>query len=299
MYLKRTLQDILKVQIQKYHKSILLLGPRQTGKSSLLRELHPNLSINLAKQNEYRDHISDPGLLEKVVAPISDKGGVVFIYEIQRIPEMLNAIQALIDENSKIIFLMSGSSARKLRRKEVNLLPGRIFSHFLFPLTFWELKSTLVLEKCLSIGSLPEVYLMDYGPELLREYIDTYLREEIVAEALVRNITSFSRFLNLSALWSGQEINYSQIASDSEIPKETLRRYFDILVETLIVHRINGFSKSIVSRKAVQREKFIYFDLGVRNGILGFERDKMTSEYLGFLFEQWIVNQIISYNLNF
>lgn len=286
--------------ISKKHKSLLLLGPRQTGKSYLLKSLSPDLYINLAKESEYQSHLKNPDLLEKEVLPLVEKkGGVVFVDEVQRIPELMNTIQALIDDHRNIIFLISGSSPRKLKKKEINLLPGRIFSHELFPLTYWELKENFNLIKCLTIGSLPEVYLANYGPELLGEYINGYLREEIIAEALVRNIASFSRFIDLAAASSWQEVNYSALASDSEIPKETIRRYLDILSETLLVHRISGFNQIQSSRKAIQKEKFLFFDIGVRNGILGIQNNKFETQELGTLFEQWMILQIISFNSYF
>lgn len=293
--IKRTLQALLQKNIKSQGKSILLLGPRQTGKSFLLKKMTPDLAINLSKESEYQQFLKDPSLIEKTVAPLFKKKSVVFIDEIQRLPWMMNTIQAVIDEHKNIVFLISGSSARKLRKKEVNLLPGRIFSYQLHPLSFWELRDEGLfdLKKCLSIGSLPEVYLYDYGPDLLVEYVDTYLREEIIAEALVRHIAGFSRFIDLAAHCSGQELNYSQMASDSEIPKETLRRYVEILSETLIIHRLPGYSKIQGTRKAIQKEKFIFFDLGVRNGILRQHKNTFSAEALGGLFEQWVILQVL------
>lgn len=293
--ISRQLAPMLKDHISKKHKSLLLLGPRQTGKSSLLRSFNPAITINLAKESEFQSHLKNSQLLEQMALSLNEEnGGIVFIDEIQRIPEMMNTIQALIDEHKKIIFLLSGSSSRKLRQKEVNLLPGRIFSHYLFPLSFWELKKDFDLNKCLTRGSLPEIYLADYGPDLLSEYINGYLREEIMAEALVKNLASFSRFIDLAAASSWQELNYSKLASDSEIPKETIRRYVDILSETLIIHRIPGFTNIAGPRKAVQKEKFLFFDIGIRNGILGIQHNKFTDDQLGHLFEQWIVLQILT-----
>lgn len=297
MIIERTLKAKLLDHIQKKHKSLLLLGPRQTGKSFLLKSLNPDLIINLAKESEYQEHIKDPSLIEKMILPYTKKkGGVIFVDEVQRIPEMMNTIQYLIDDYKNIVFLLSGSSPRKLKKKEVNLLPGRLFSHQLFPLSYWELGDEFNLIKCLTLGSLPEIYLEHYGPDLLLEYIDGYLREEIKAEAVVRNIASFSRFVDLAAVSSWQEINYSQWASDSEIPKESLRRYMDILSDTLLVHRIPGFTQIKSQRKTVQKEKYLFFDLGVRNGILKMHNNKFTPDDLGHLFEQWIVLQIIIFN---
>lgn len=294
MEVVRSLQNIIEERLLR--KSILLLGPRQTGKSYLLKKMKPDLVINLARESEFRDHLQDPSLLEKQIKALTKKKSLVLVDEIQRIPQLINTIQAIIDDHKNILFLLSGSSARKLKKNEINLLPGRIFSFELFPFSYWELGELFDLKKILSIGSLPEIYLENYGPDLLGEYINTYLREEIISEALVRNIASFSHFLNLAASISWQELNYSQLASDSEIPKETLRRYIDILSETMIIKRISGFTQIKSTRKAVQKEKIVFFDIGVRNGILGIHKNKMTDEQFGSLFEQWMLLQIIVFN---
>lgn len=291
---KRILETILKKSIEKTKKSILLLGPRQVGKSTLIKELNPELKINLADEKTYRDHLKDPELITRQVLGLN--GGIIFIDEIQRIPSMLNTLQMLIDEHKEYLFIITGSSARKLKKGQVNLLPGRIFSYFMYPLTYWELEDKFDLLHALKVGSLPEIYLHDYGADLLSDYVGSYMREEIQAEALVRSLDSFSRFLDLAAESSGQIINYSKLSSDSEIPKESLRRYFDILEDTLIIHRLPGFTDVSGSRKAIQKERILFFDLGVRNAILGRQKDQFSETELGHLFEQWIIQQIIAWN---
>lgn len=291
----RTLQDLLVVDLQRNKKSVLLLGPRQVGKSTLCKNLGCDLNINLSDQAEYRQHLNDDQRLRRHVEGLKQKNSVVLIDEIQRLPTLLNTVQALVDEYKSIRFLLTGSSARKLKRGQANLLPGRIFTRHLFPLTWWELQDSFDLELALTRGTLPEIYLNDYGPELLSNYIDIYLREEIQAEALTRRIDFYSRFLNVSSEISGKEINYSKLSSDSEIPKETFRRFYDILEETLIVHRIKGFTAMKGSRKAVQKEKFVYFDMGVKNAILKQHRNEFTPTQFGELFEQWVLLQLIAY----
>ena len=292
--IQRTISSILKEQLSKTKKSILLLGPRQVGKSTLLLQFNPSVSINLADEGQYRDHLRDPGLLRRLVEGATGKGPIL-IDEVQRYPSMLNTVQALVDEKRRS-FLLSGSSARKLRHGHANLLPGRIFNHTLFPLTYWELGKNFNLDKALKIGTLPEIYLEDYGTDLLRNYIDTYLREEIQAEALARNLESFSRFIDLAAVVSGSIINYSQLASDSEIPKETLRRFYDILFDTLMIHRIPGYTDIKGPRKAIQKEMVLFFDMGVKNGILKLERNQFTDTESGKLFEQWFILQLIAFS---
>lgn len=294
----RSLRTILNAKLKSTPKSILVVGPRQTGKSTLLRSLDVALEINLANESVYRAHIKDPSLLEAMIAALKPKAKIVKILvdEIQRIPAMLNTVQALVDENAQLRFLLTGSSARKLKRGQVNLLPGRLFRYDLFPMTYWELAHQWDLKKALTLGTLPEVFLKDYGTELLGNYVDSYLREEVQAEALTRSVSSFARFLDLAAEASGQWLNYSQLSSDSEIPKETLRRYVDILEDTLLVHRLPGFTAIKGSRKALQRERVIFFDMGVRNAVLGQHRNVFTDRQMGDLFEQWFINQIFALN---
>jgi predicted AAA+ superfamily ATPase len=295
LMVNRTLERTLQAEIKKNRKSILLLGARQVGKSTLLAKFNPGLSINLADEGQYREHLRDPTYLRRLVEGVKTNLPIL-LDEVQRLPSMLNTVQALIDGDPKRLFLISGSSARKLRHGNANLLPGRVFHHTLFPLTYWELAEDFDLDKALQIGTLPEIYLKDYGTDLLRNYIDTYLREEIQAEALVRNLEAFSRFIDLSATCSGSIINYSQLACDSEIPKENLRRFYDILYDTLILHRIPGYTQTKGYRKAIQREKMIFFDLGVRNGILRIEKNRFTETEKGGLFEQWVILQLIAYS---
>jgi|SaaInlStandDraft_6_1057023.scaffolds.fasta_scaffold15593_2 uncharacterized protein len=287
---------ILSNLIEKLPKGLILLGPRQVGKSTLAKGLGADLQINLADEETYQKHLKDPGLIKRIVNAEDKKALVVFIDEIQRIPSMLNTIQALIDENKSRRFVLTGSSARKLKRGQANLLPGRIFWKHLSPFLFWEIEDQFDLKKALITGTLPEVYLEDYGRELLKSYTSTYLREEIQAEALTKDLASYARFLDLAAELSGQYINYSKIASDSEINKETIRRYFDILVDTLIVEKVKSYTQVSKERKARQKERFIFFDLGVRNAILKRETSNFSKEEMGFLFEQWITLQVIYLN---
>lgn len=291
----RTLQAVLHKEIHEYRKSILLLGPRQVGKSTLMKHLNPQLTVNLADESTYRAHLNDPAFIRRQVQALAPQS-LCLIDEVQRIPSLLNSVQAMMDEPQQWKFLLTGSSARKLKRGQANLLPGRVFSHFLFPLTFWEIGiNNFNLDRALIQGSLPEIYLKEYGAQLLKSYIDAYLREEIQAEALIRNLEQYSRFLDLAAETSGEIVNYSKLASDSEIPKETLRRFYDVLEDTLIVHRIPGFTDVKNSRRPMQKEKFLFFDLGVKNAILKQHENHFTDTQKGQLFEQWLFLQLIAF----
>lgn len=280
------------------HKSLLLLGPRQVGKSTLIKTLKPNLLINLASQREYLNHLKDPGLLERMVAAQSKKA-LIYIDEIQRIPALLNTIQSIVDSSAQVRFALTGSSARKLNRGQANLLPGRILFEKLFPITYWELEETgdsEFIEQLLVKGSLPEIINSEIADDLLDSYVDIYLKEEIQAEALTKDLGDYGRFLNLAAEVSGQFLNYSKLASDAEISKDKVRRYFAILEDTLLIHRIENYGELSPQRKARQKDRFVFFDNGVRNAILRKTRNQMTQTELGPLFEQWILQQIIAWN---
>lgn len=235
----------------------------------------------------------DPGRLKREILALPHPGLVV-LDEIQRVPALLNTVQALLDEGSPHRFILTGSSARKLKRGQANLLPGRIVMEFLDPLSFWELGARLDLEKALRLGTLPGIYLDEkQGAEVLSTYGRVYLREEIQAEALTQNLGAYARFLDLAAEASGQWINYSKMASDSEIPKETLRRFFSLLEDTLVVFRIPAFRPKISKRRVTHRDRFVFFDLGVRNALLGIHQSPLSPIEKGFLFEQWVLLQVI------
>jgi predicted AAA+ superfamily ATPase len=262
------------------------------------------ISINFADQSSYVKYLKDPDLLRRVITSLESRLDssariTIAIDEVQRIPSILNTVQALIDERPKQrIFLLTGSSARKLKKGQANLLPGRVFYRKLFPLTYWELHDRFdadLLEKILVKGSLPEVLLEDYGDQILDSYVETYLREEIQAEALTKDLGAYSRFLDLAALVSGEYLNYAKIASDSEINKETIRRYFSILEDTLLIYRIPSYGKFVTARKVRQKDKFIFCDLGIRNALLKKLNSNFTSTEKGPLLEQWLLQQIIAY----
>jgi predicted AAA+ superfamily ATPase len=274
---------------------VLLLGPRQVGKSTLCRSLGLDLSINLANESTYVRHAKDPGLLEREVAALK-RSSLILVDEIQRIPSLLNTIQFLIDEGRGHRFLLTGSSARKLKRGGANLLPGRIIMETLDPLSYWEMKGHFSLDRALRLGTLPGIYAdQAEGESVLSAYAGVYLREEIQAETAVRNISGYARFLDTAAQASGQWINYSKIASDAEIPKETVRRFYKTLEETLMVFRIPPF-QSNSPRRLAQRDRYVFFDIGVRNAILGLHQGSPGATEEGRLFEQWVLLQCLYFS---
>lgn len=279
-------------------KSILLLGPRQVGKSTLCRRLDPTLIVDLADEQNYLSHAKDAGLLKRELRALRSPGLIV-IDEIQRLPSMLNTVQSIIDDPARRFrFILTGSSARKLRRGGANLLPGRIILEYMDPFTFSEAGDSFVLERAMQVGMLPGIYS---DPEdaiaTLDSYVEVYLREEIRAEALVRNLGDYARFLDIMAVLSGQWLNYSKISSETEIPKETVRRYTALLEDTLLIFRLPPFApRQKITRRVSQRDKFLFFDIGVRNAILGIHRRPVTLDQKGATFEQWLVLQMIYLN---
>ena len=291
------MQDrLVSARIQSTKKSVLLLGPRQVGKSTLVKGLHPDVYINLADQGLYVQYSKDPSRIAREITALR-KPSLVAIDEVQRVPSLLNSIQALVDDCPiKHRFLLTGSSARKLRRGGANLLPGRVIMETLDPLLFSELPPGGVnLDRALRVGMLPGVYLNEeYGHDLLTSYVETYLREEIISEGLSKNLGAFARLLDVVAVVSGQWLNYSKLSSDVEIPKETVRRYITLLEDTLILHRLESFRpRTKLTRKITQRDRIVLFDVGVRNAILGTSGYPVSPTDRGHIFEQWMLQQVI------
>jgi uncharacterized protein len=286
---------LLTGRIQATAKSILLLGPRQVGKSTMIQDLHPDLVINLSDEQTYMEFASNPGELRERIEGSGYKSVfTVFIDEIQRLPSLLNTIQAMIDDKKRAIkFYLTGSSARKLKRGHANLLPGRILAFQLGPLSIPELNYTIDVNKALSLGCLPEPYLEESqrdAEKLLSTYSGVYLREEIQAEALTRNLEGFSRFINAAAENSGQILDFSKIAKQAKIERKICSRFYEILEDTLIAQRVEVYEKT--SADLVKRPKFYLFDTGVLNGLIG--NFKASNDRKGLLFEHLVFNQILA-----
>ena len=286
--LNRILANIL----NSSSKSILLLGPRQVGKSTLIQTLKPDLSINLSDESTYIEFASNPDEIHQRLS--GNSYNTVFIDEIQRLPSLLNTIQVILDEKKSVTkFYLTGSSARKLKRGHANLLPGRIFSYQLGPLCTAELNYKLDVVKALSLGTLPEPYLMQQKQEaekLLLTYSGVYLKEEIQAEALTRSLEGFSRFINAAANSSGQILDFSKIAKQAKIERKICSRFYEILEDTLIVHKLEVYEKTSADIK--KRPKFYFFDSGVLNGLL--KNFTISNERKGILFEHLVINQVIA-----
>ncbi len=280
--------------LKKSSKSILLLGPRQVGKSTLIKSLKPDLEINLANESEYFTFQSQLDELERRIAAANVK--TIFIDEIQRIPRLTNTIQSLIDENKKLKFYLTGSSARKLKKGKANLLPGRLFSFHMAPLCVEELGSDWDEEHAMKYGCLPEVQTTHDLQEkkmLVQTYSNHYLKEEILAEALVRQVDGFVRFFAAAAMDSGHFLDYSKLAKKSKVPRQSVVRHFEILEDTLIARQVlNDPDLDPDSVDLVKHPKFYFFDIGVLNSLRG--TFSASKERQGFLFEHLVYNQIVN-----
>jgi predicted AAA+ superfamily ATPase len=252
--------------------------------------------VDLADQRQFLDYAKDAALLRNQVEPLAAPALIV-IDEVQRVPSLLNTVQSIVDR-SRHRFVLTGSSARKLRRGGTNLLPGRIIVERLDPLSIAELTEPVDLNRALRLGMLPGIYWGDdEASEILGTYADVYLREEIQAEGAARDIGSYARFLDVMAIASGQWLNYSKLSSDTEIPKETIRRYVQVLEDTMVAVRIPAFEPRVrTTRRVLQRERVLLFDVGVRNALLGIHRRPLTADQIGGVFEQWVILQVVYLN---
>ena len=279
-------------------ETCFLWGPRQTGKSTLLKTLFPQATrYDLLLSTEYQRLIRAPHLIrEQCLADGLDKNAQqspIIIDEIQKIPALLDEVHWLI-ENRGLRFILCGSSARKLKRGHANLLGGRAVRYELFPLVFPEI-TDFSLEKALNNGLLPRHYDSPHPERLLQSYVGDYLKEEILAEALTRNIPAFSRFLEVAALSNGELLNYTTIARESSISSATVKEYFQILEDTLIGQKLPAFQKR-KKRRIITSPKFYFFDLSPVIQLTS--RGKVTrgSELFGRAFEHFIWMEIMAHH---
>lgn len=281
-------------------KSYFLLGPRQTGKSTLLRSIIPESNyFDLLNPSIFFELSNNPkALIEMVTASIEhNKKNMTFVIdEIQKRPQLLDVVQSLISKYPKIKFILTGSSARKLRRSGQNLLGGRARKISFGPLTLKELSSDIKnpLDFALKYGGLPGVRSAKKPERELLDYVGVYLQEEIMAEALVRNIGSFSRFLSVAGLCNTEQINYEKVGSDAQVPGRTVKDYFNILEDTLIGTLLEPYRPN-PSRKFVSAPKFYFFDVGVAHFINLKSTENLSNADLGKALEHLIFCEIKSY----
>lgn len=272
--------------------SVFLFGARQTGKSTLLRKaVSKAVYIDLLDSDIRKLYRKRPAYLYDQLAG-KDSSCVVIIDEIPEVPDLLNEVHRLISEFG-IRFVLCGSSARKLKRKGYNTLGGRAFPCYLYPLVSAEIPD-LDIDRAVNNGMMPLHYPAKNATRLLASYVDVYLKEEIQAEALVRDLDNFERFLEVAALTDGEMVNYANIASDCGVSAKTVKEYFSILQDTLVGYTIPAYTK-VMKRRLVQAPRFYFFDVGVANYLL--HRQNLvrgTVEY-GHAFEHWVIQEIIAY----
>jgi uncharacterized protein len=266
-------------------KSFFLFGPRGTGKTTLIRKtLGDAFVIDLLEIQTYREYLKNPSILaEQKLKP------VVVVDEVQKLPEILDEVHRLIEAKGTT-FLLTGSSARKLKRGGANLLAGRAWWAELFPLTSKEIPD-FDLITYLNRGGLPVVYPSEDFREELSAYTALYLKEEIQNEALTRKIAHFSEFLDLIALSNGEEISYQSIASDCGVSANSIKNYIQILEDTLVAFQLKAFTNTR-KRKAISRAKLYLFDIGVTNSLARRGTIMAGSELFGKAFEHFILLEV-------
>lgn len=275
------------------NESCFLWGARQTGKSTLLKSRYPDaLWFDLLLSDVYDRLRSRPSILRETVLA-DDANKLVIIDEIQFIPELLNEVHWLIvNENRK--FILSGSSARRILRSDVNLLGGRAIRYQLFPLVSAEIPD-FDLPKALNNGLLPRHYLSDNARRLISSYVGSYLQDELIREAQIRKVGVFSRFLEAAAFSNAEMVNYSNIATDCGVSVHTIKSYFEVLEQTLIGRYVPVYQHR-PKRRVIQAPKFYFFDLGIVNHLLRRGKIEPRSEIFGSAFEHFIYQEIYAHS---
>lgn len=288
---------ILDIQSRVRRKSMFLFGPRQTGKTAMIdNQLDDDVRLvwSLLNANIRRRCQSDPSVLRDELATRGIKDGLVVIDEIQKVPDLLDEVHLMIEETD-IRFLMTASSARRLRETGVNLLGGRAGKMNLHPFVWPEIRQFKpTLDRILTYGMLPSVFLSKEPDEVLDDYINVYLQEEIAGEGLVRQLPKFERFLEVAALTNSQGINYSNIASDVMMSRDSIREWYGILYDTMIGFAIPPYTRT-KKRKAVETERFYYFDVGLVRFLLNLTEVSDTHSEYGKLFESYIAQELSAY----
>ena len=282
---------IFKIQDAE-EESVFFFGARQTGKTTLLKKLFPNARYyDLLKSEEFERLSRRPQLLREELQDFP-ANSLVIIDEIQKLPALLDEVHWLM-VNCDLRFLLTGSSARKLRRGGVNLLGGRALVNNFYPLVSAEIPD-FDIDRAVNNGMLPRHYLVADASKRLSGYVGLYLQTEIVDQAVVRNLPSFNRFLEVAALTSGEMLVYANVAQDCGVSAVTVRSYFDILTDTLFGYVIPAYTKK-VKRKLIQAPKFYLFDVGVANYLMHRSHLKQGSPEYGHAFEHLIIQEIMAY----
>ena len=275
-------------------ETFFLWGPRQTGKTTLLRQSYPDAFwIDLLKAEEYRRYLQNP---ERLREELTTRPAVrqVVVDEVQKVPQILDEVHWLI-ENRRVQFALCGSSARKVKRGAANLLGGRAVRRELHGVTATEIGVHFDLGRLLNHGYLPRIYLSNRPLPLLNAYVADYLKEEVAAEAMVRNLPVFSEFLNVAALSDTELINFSTIARDCGVSSHTIKGYFQILEDTLLGRWLPAYTKR-PKRRVIAAPKFYFADVGMVNHLTRRGVLQPGSELYGKAFENWVFHELTAHN---
>jgi len=278
-------------------QSAFLWGPRKTGKTTYLKAKFPHsLVYDFLQTDLFLEFSKKPALLREQLLAKDDTvlKYPVILDEVQKIPQILDEVHWLI-ENKKLRFILCGSSARKLKRGKANLLGGRAWRYEMFPLVSAEL-SHLDLLRVLNHGMIPDHYLQNNYRKALRAYIQDYLKEEVFAEGLTRNIPAFSRFFDAMGYSHGELTNYSNIARDCGVDSKTVKEYYQILVDTLLGTRVEPFKRRKSRQIISSTPKFYLFDVGIANAISKRRIEVEKGEMFGKAFEHFIFMEIAAHN---
>jgi len=275
-------------------ETFFLWGPRQTGKTTLLQAAYPDaLWIDLLKADEYRRYVQNPELLRGELAARPTVRQVV-IDEVQKVPQLLDEAHWL-HERRGIRLALCGSSARKVKRGQANLLGGRAVRYELLGLTAREIGREFDLDRMLNHGYLPRIYLSDEPRRLLNSYVADYLKEEVAAEGLVRTLPVFSGFLNIAALSDAEIVNFSTIARECGVSSHTVKGYFGILEDTLLGRWLPAYTRR-PKRRVIGAPKFYFADAGVVNHLARRGELHRGSELYGKAFENWVFHELCAHN---
>ena len=280
-------------------RSFFLLGPRGTGKTTWLKSNYKNQTFyDLLDFSTYLRFLKDPTLFRQEVSALK-KHKTIIIDEVQRLPRLLDDVHYFLSQiNNKRQFVLSGSSARKLRRHSTNLLAGRASQKFFYPLVGSEHQWTNQIVDILKYGSLPEVLNLKKTKdkiEFLESYVNTYLREEIQQEAVAKNMESFSRFLDVAAIGNGQMTNVSSLSRDAGVARTTLKNYFQILEDTLVGGWLPAW-RPRVRIKEIYSPKFFFFDTGIVRALSGRLRNELSDQEKGFMLETYVLHELKVWN---
>lgn len=274
-------------------KSFFLFGPRGTGKSTWVKTTFPDaVYLDLLDSGLYADLLARPSRLREYVP--SERGRWIVIDEVQRVPELLNEVHRLIEDH-RVRFILTGSSARSLRKRGVNLLAGRALTCTMHPLTSRELGSDFALSQFLDHGGLPSVTQEVSPHAYLESYVRTYLREEVQQEGLTRNLGAFSRFLEAASFSQGGVLNVSAVSRECAVERKVVEHYFGILDDLLLSHRLPVFTRK-AKRRMIRHRKFYFFDAGVYRTLRPKGPLDRPGEIDGAALETLFLQELIAYN---